>query len=71
MRCSNWAAARPKTCCSVQRFVRTLPQITSQYKRSAAALESADLRYEDGYALRLKGVTTGTSAPATAARARR
>jgi cell division protein FtsQ len=55
----------------VQRFVRTLPQITSQYKRSAAALESADLRYEDGYALRLKGVTTGTSAPATAARARR
>jgi hypothetical protein len=31
------------------------------------ALESADLRYEDGYALRLKGVTTGTSAPATAA----
>lgn len=55
----------------VQRFVRTLPQVTSQYKRSAAALESADLRYEDGYALRLKGVTTGTSAPATAARARR
>ena len=55
----------------VQRFVRTLPQVTSQYKRSAAALESADLRYEDGYALRLKGVTTGTSAPAAAARARR
>ena len=55
----------------VQRFVRTLPQITSQYKRSAAAVESADLRYEDGYALRLKGVTTGTSAPAAAARARR
>lgn len=50
----------------VQRLVRTLPQITSQYKRSAADLESADLRYEDGYALRLKGVTTGSSVPASA-----
>ena len=50
----------------VQRLVRTLPQITSQYQRSAADLASADLRYEDGYALRLKGVTTGSSAPATA-----
>lgn len=50
----------------VQRLVRTLPQITSQYQRSAADLASADLRYEDGYALRLKGVTTGSSAPASA-----
>ena len=55
----------------VQRFVRTLPQITSQYKRTAEALESADLRYDDGYALRLKGVTTGSSAPAAPVRARR
>ena len=55
----------------VQRFVRTLPQITSQYKRTAEALESADLRYDDGYALRLKGVTTGSTAPAAPARARR
>lgn len=54
----------------VQRFVRTLPQITSQYKRTAEALESADLRYDDGYALRLKGVTTG-SATAAGARPRR
>lgn len=53
----------------VKRFVRTLPQITSQYGRTAEALESADLRYEEGYALRLKGVTTGSS-PA-AARTRR
>lgn len=51
----------------IQRFVRTLPQITSQYKRTAEALESADLRYDDGYALRLKGVTTGSTAPAAAA----
>ena len=55
----------------VQRFVRTLPQITSQYQRTAEAVESADLRYEDGYALRLKGVTTGSTPPATPARPRR
>ena len=49
----------------VKRFVRTLPQVTSQYKRTAEALESADLRYEEGYALRLKGVTTGQAPPAS------
>ncbi|WP_291590203.1 cell division protein FtsQ/DivIB [Comamonas sp. UBA7528] len=41
-----------------QRFVRTLAQVTGQYQRRADALEYADLRYPDGYALRLKGVTT-------------
>lgn len=41
-----------------QRFVRTLGQVTQQYQRSAQALEYADLRYPDGYALRLRGVTT-------------
>lgn len=41
-----------------QRFVRTLSQVTGQYQRRADALEYADLRYPDGYALRLKGVTT-------------
>ena len=41
-----------------QRFVRTLPQITQQYQRTPAALEYADLRYADGYALRLRGVST-------------
>lgn len=41
-----------------QRFVRTLGQVTGQYQRRADALEYADLRYPDGYALRLKGVTT-------------
>jgi cell division protein FtsQ len=44
----------------MQRFVRTLPQITQQYQRNADALEYADLRYPDGYALRLRGVTTVT-----------
>jgi len=42
----------------VQRFVRTLAAVTAQYQRKADALESADLRYEDGYALRLNGVST-------------
>lgn len=41
-----------------QRFVRTLGQVTGQYQRRADALESADLRYPDGYALRLRGVST-------------
>lgn len=41
-----------------QRFVRTLGQVTGQYQRRTDALEYADLRYPDGYALRLKGVTT-------------
>ena len=42
----------------MQRFVRTLSQITQQYQRTAEALEYADLRYPDGYALRLRGVST-------------
>lgn len=42
----------------VQRFARTLAPVTAQYQRTAEALESVDLRYEDGYALRLQGVST-------------
>jgi cell division protein FtsQ len=41
-----------------QRFVSTLTQVASRYGRHADALESADLRYAQGYALRLRGVTT-------------
>jgi cell division protein FtsQ len=33
-------------------------QIASRYGRTASSLLSADLRYENGYALRLRGVTT-------------
>jgi cell division protein FtsQ len=36
-------------------FLQTLPQITSRF---AGALQHADLRHRDGYALRLAGVTT-------------
>ncbi|MCB2021710.1 MAG: cell division protein FtsQ/DivIB [Burkholderiaceae bacterium] len=38
-----------------ERFVATLPQVTARYGR---ALEYADLRHNDGYALRLHGVAT-------------
>jgi len=41
------------------RFVRTLPQVSASFQRP---LLSADLRHADGYAVRLKGVTTTTSA---------
>jgi len=41
-----------------QRFVRTLTQVAAQYRRRADTLESADLRHPDGYAVRLRGVTT-------------
>jgi cell division protein FtsQ len=47
-----------------RRFVQTLTQVTSRYNRRADALVSADLRHGDGYAVRLKGVTTGAEAPA-------
>jgi cell division protein FtsQ len=42
----------------VQPFVATLTQVTSRYGRTVTALQSADLRHEQGYALRLRGVST-------------
>ena len=42
----------------VQRFLQTLTQVTSRYARHANAVESADLRHENGYAIRLRGVST-------------
>jgi len=41
----------------VQRFAATLGQLTARYP---GALQSADLRYPNGYALRMSGVTTVT-----------
>lgn len=38
-----------------ERFVRTLAQVTERYR---APLDYADLRHQDGYAVRLRGVTT-------------
>lgn len=40
------------------RFLRTITQVTSRYNRRPDAVESADLRHADGYALRLRGVST-------------
>lgn len=39
----------------MQRFIATVTQTVSKFGRD---LESADLRYENGYALKLRGVTT-------------
>jgi cell division protein FtsQ len=46
-----------------ERFVRTVGQVTERWQRD---LESADLRHADGYAVRMRGITT-TIAPAGAA----
>jgi len=43
-----------------QRFVQTLPRVEARYQRP---LESADLRHTDGFAVRLKGVTTSEPVP--------
>ena len=54
-----------------QRFLRTLTQLTAQYQRHPDALESADLRHDGGYAVRLRGVATvdpASKGPATAVR---
>ena len=40
------------------RFLSTLTQVTSRYNRRPDAVETADLRHADGYAMRLRGVST-------------
>ncbi len=45
-------------------FLKTLTQVTAKYGRRPEALESADLRHEEGYAIRLRGVTTSATAAA-------
>ena len=42
----------------LQLFFKTLTQVASRYGRTVTSLLSADLRYENGYALRLRGVST-------------
>lgn len=44
-----------------ERFVRTVGQLTQRWQRD---LEYADLRHADGYAVRLRGITTTAAAPA-------
>jgi cell division protein FtsQ len=42
----------------LQIFFKTLPQVTARYGRTSTSLLAADLRHKDGYALRLRGVST-------------
>lgn len=46
-----------------QRFLRTVNTVAGQYGRTMAAVEGADLRHNEGYALRLRGVTTMVADP--------
>ena len=43
---------------SLQLFFKTLSQVTARYGRTPNSLAGADLRHKDGYALRLRGVST-------------
>lgn len=40
------------------RFLKTLTQVTARYSRKPDAVETADLRHPDAYAMRLRGVST-------------
>lgn len=51
------------------RFSSTIPELTTRY--GGRALEAADLRYPDGYAVRMRGVQTVTDDKAAAALAAR
>ncbi|GBU15747.1 cell division protein FtsQ [Polaromonas sp.] len=42
----------------IERFITTVTQVSARFGRD---MESADLRYANGYAVRLRGVTTGGS----------
>ncbi len=42
----------------LQQFLKTLTQVTTRYGRTPGSLESADLRHVNGYAVKLRGVTT-------------
>lgn len=46
-----------------QRFLKTLTQVVSKYGRQANSIESADLRHDNGYAIRLRGVSTQIPEP--------
>ena len=42
----------------VERMSQTLAQVTQKLGRKVTAIESADLRHDNGYALRVRGVST-------------
>ena len=46
----------------VERFAQTATQVAGRYGRRVDAVESVDLRHPNGYALRMRGVSTVSSA---------
>lgn len=50
--------AQPEVLERARRYVHSITQVSARYGRWPQAVESADLRYDNGYALRLRGVTT-------------
>lgn len=49
-----------------QKFIQTYTQVLSAYQRAGLdRIESVDLRHNQGYAIRLRGVTTLVNAPGT------
>ena len=58
-----------EVCARTRRLLKTLTQIVTRYGRLPSAMESADLRHQNGYAIRLRGVSTAqatASAPVPA-----
>lgn len=49
----------------LQRFLQSLPAALEPLQRTSGALEYADLRHRNGYAIRLKGIATGEGAAAS------
>lgn len=56
--------SRDEVVSRTRRFTRSLTQVTSKYGRQPDALVAADLRHADGYAVRMRGVTTTATGPA-------
>ena len=50
--------SRDEVTARTRRFLQTLGQVTAKHDRRPEALVSADLRHENGYAVRLRGVST-------------
>jgi cell division protein FtsQ len=48
-----------------QYFLRTLTRVLARHGRPTSALEYADLRHENGYAIRLRGISTVAEAAPT------
>jgi len=51
-----------------RRLMLTVTQVAARYGRQPNTMETADLRHENGYAIRLRGVSTEQAAPARQAK---